>query len=340
MFSVVIPSYNRAEVIIDTLMCVLNQTYRPIEMIIVDDGSTDGSMAVIKDWVQEHKFKSALFIDQTKSEQQPTGGIDKQVDFHVKCIQQNNGGPSAARNTGFEHCTGRYLQFLDSDDRIPPERFQILVDAFEEQAADFIQTSIEWFDPSTNEAFHTLWARPNENQVDLVLKGTFWANTLRAAMTHELAQKCDPWDTKMKCFEDRKYMETAVMRAQNPIALQPVLGSLARGQGSHVSNQHTTFSGREWRIHSERSLVQETLKRSDISEELLEILASRIYRVGCRSVSSGWYQYGPECAKIADQLDVKLKSNSRIKRIICHLGPIGKGCYDLINWIKKITKRA
>ena len=97
-FSVVIPTWNRATLVSRALDSVLSQTYDDIEVIVVDDGSTDDTEAVV-------------------------AGID---DRRVRYIAQGNLGESAARNTGARAALGRYLAFLDSDDEVLPRWLEAL----------------------------------------------------------------------------------------------------------------------------------------------------------------------------------------------------------------------
>jgi GT2 family glycosyltransferase len=86
-FSVVIPTYNRAALLPKTLATVFAQEFADFEIIVVDDGSTDGSQKVLESYGDRLRF-----------------------------FQQENNGPGAARNLGVAHSTGEYIAFLDSDD--------------------------------------------------------------------------------------------------------------------------------------------------------------------------------------------------------------------------------
>lgn len=88
MISVVIPLYNKEKQIAGTLQTVLDQTCQDFEIVIVNDGSTDGSV----------------------------GEIKKITDSRIRLINQKNGGVSAARNRGIEEAKGKYIAFLDADD--------------------------------------------------------------------------------------------------------------------------------------------------------------------------------------------------------------------------------
>lgn len=93
MISVVIPLYNKEKQIAHTLQSVLNQTFQDFEIVIVDDGSTDGSVAEVK------KF----------------------TDPRIRLICQKNAGVSAARNRGIEEAKSDLIAFLDADDEWKPE---------------------------------------------------------------------------------------------------------------------------------------------------------------------------------------------------------------------------
>lgn len=86
------PCYNQAKYIGEAIDSVLSQTYANWELIIVDDGSTDDSYAIMMDYAARDK--------------------------RITCRQQVNGGPSKARNLGAKEARGRYLIFFDSDDKI------------------------------------------------------------------------------------------------------------------------------------------------------------------------------------------------------------------------------
>ena len=95
MISVVIPLYNKEQSIVATLQSVFDQNYTDYEVIIVDDGSTDNSLNVVRSFV--HSFTPSFNIN-------------------INIIHQENAGVSAARNTGILAANGEYVAFLDADD--------------------------------------------------------------------------------------------------------------------------------------------------------------------------------------------------------------------------------
>lgn len=98
LVSVVIPAYNAEQFLGEAIESVLAQTYAPVETIVVDDGSSDGTAAV------------AAAHDE------------------VILISQQNSGPSAARNRGFAACRGELVAFHDSDDMMTPDKLTVQVD--------------------------------------------------------------------------------------------------------------------------------------------------------------------------------------------------------------------
>ncbi|KAB2867528.1 MAG: glycosyltransferase family 2 protein, partial [Bacteroidales bacterium] len=101
LISVIIPTYNAERFIIETLTSVINQSYTHWECIIIDDGSTDSTKEIIDEYCK--------------------------ADNRIKYYYQKNSGPSVARNVGVKIALGEYIQFLDSDDVLLPERFEILL---------------------------------------------------------------------------------------------------------------------------------------------------------------------------------------------------------------------
>lgn len=109
LVSVIVPVFNRAQLVERSLQSVSEQTYRPLELIVVDDGSTDNTLSVLHRWKKDFDGE----------------------DFQVIILSQTNKGVSAARNAGAEVASGEYLQFLDSDDLICPNKIREQVQCLE-----------------------------------------------------------------------------------------------------------------------------------------------------------------------------------------------------------------
>ncbi|PER22464.1 glycosyltransferase family 2 protein [Bacillus cereus] len=99
LVSVIIPLYNAEKYIEETMESILNQTYKNIEIVVVDDGSKDQSASIVKN-------------------------IERKYPEQIKYILQKNQGVSVARNTGIENASGEYISFLDSDDLWHPTKIE------------------------------------------------------------------------------------------------------------------------------------------------------------------------------------------------------------------------
>lgn len=117
LVSVVIPAYNAEKYLRETLESVFGQTYRPIEVIVVDDGSVDATVSVVEQYTQA------------------VPGADSSS---LVCIRQKNAGPSAARNRSIRASAGEYVAFLDSDDLWPADKLSSQVALMEEHKDAFL----------------------------------------------------------------------------------------------------------------------------------------------------------------------------------------------------------
>ena len=94
LLSIVIPVYNRAGRVLRTLDSIATTTYRPLELLVVDNASTDNSQLVCQGWAEGHAS----------------------ADFGIRVLSQPTPGANAARNLGLQSCRGEYVFFFDSDD--------------------------------------------------------------------------------------------------------------------------------------------------------------------------------------------------------------------------------
>ena len=154
LISIISPMYNAGEMLETFMHSLLAQTLTSLEIIIVDDGSTDGSGERADAYAQQYP--------------------------QVHVIHQANGGVSRARNAGLAVARGKYVTFPDADDTMSPEMYQTLVEMAERDNLDAAQCNAEWFFKSSQTTKPLI---PLDRLTSTeVLSGPDWLNT--ALQTH------------------------------------------------------------------------------------------------------------------------------------------------------------
>lgn len=103
LLSIIVPVYNSAKYLRECLESLINQTYKDIEIVCVNDGSTDNSLSILNEYAKK--------------------------DSRIKVICQNNGGTSSARNLGYKNSNGEFVTFVDSDDYLDLNTYEIALNA-------------------------------------------------------------------------------------------------------------------------------------------------------------------------------------------------------------------
>lgn len=150
LVSVVVPVYNTEPFLVECLDSLCRQTLTDIEILCVDDGSTDDSPAILRQF--------------------------QQADSRIKIISQENGGLSSARNAAFSKLRGKYTLFVDSDDYVDAELCEKSVAKIRESDADAV---FFYFDGYRNEHGKELWSIPfsswsEEDRVDWKSRAPLW----------------------------------------------------------------------------------------------------------------------------------------------------------------------
>lgn len=184
LVSVVIPTYNRGEMLVDAMNSAFAQAYRPIELVVVDDGSTDSTREIVQTWQRAH-------------------GADSE--FTLRYLWQENRGAPAARNLGARESRGQYIQFLDSDDYLDERRFQAILNSDSLPAVwDMVVTSYVYV---TDKGEVLEREAPGDAKVeDLVqrcIRRSLW--TSAPLYAREFLATVGPWRENLPCWEDWEY---------------------------------------------------------------------------------------------------------------------------------------
>jgi len=173
LVSVIIPTFNREDLIIESIRSVYMQTYKPIECLIVDDGSTDNTIVVIKKLQRELNSEN----------------------FKILLIEQTNSGAPSARNNGILNASGEFFQFLDSDDLLYPEKIKDQVAVLQNQKeVDGVYG--DW-NHGTTEEYVLIKGEKWEDTVSQFYGGRV-IHTLSFLFRRQIVERIGPWDEALK----------------------------------------------------------------------------------------------------------------------------------------------
>ncbi len=183
LVSILTPAYNADRWIAETIRSAVAQTWKRKEIIVVDDGSTDQTLAISR------RFESAL----------------------VRVVSQKNQGAAAARNHALQMSQGDYVQWLDADDILSPDKIERQLAVLSESDSRRVLLSSPWA-PFYYRTRHARFV-PNSvwqdlSPVEWLLKKmaeNLWMQTSTWLTSRELAEAAGPWDTRLYYDDDGEY---------------------------------------------------------------------------------------------------------------------------------------
>jgi glycosyltransferase involved in cell wall biosynthesis len=201
--SIIVPCYNAQAWVKEAIQSCLNQTYPDIEIIVIDDGSTDRSAQVLKD------FGSRILL-----------------------VTTSNQGGSVARNIGFRHSTGKYIQFLDADDYLLPEKIAMQVRFLEENNADVVYG--DWrYQFHLPDGFCYLDKIEKSGEKDDILCSLlsgWWVAQGAILYRRWAVESVGGWDESFRAAQDRDFF-TSVAMSNVVIGYQPGCNFIYRKYG-------------------------------------------------------------------------------------------------------------
>ena len=212
LVSIIIPLYNSENYIIDTLESCTNQTYKNIEIIVVDDGSKDGSYSMVENFCKTHP--------------------------QIKLFKQKNGGASKARNLGLKHSNGDYIMYLDADDLMTKNKienqikilhkindpFAVAICAYEEfiyKPKNIIQDRFYYHDiTSPKDLLLDLWSQGAMIPISCYLVSKFMVSAIGI------------WDERISLNDDGDYFSRVLMMASKVYFVENCCFFYRRGHSS------------------------------------------------------------------------------------------------------------
>lgn len=209
--TIVIPSYNSAQWVAESLNSILLSTTKEFEVIVVDDGSTDNTKDIIEPFLKDDR---------------------------INYIFQNNKGLSGARNTGIKNAKGEFLVFLDSDDLILPEKLSVQCKYLKDHPeVDIVYSNSQWFvEDDFNETLPVQFPIYEGDVLNQLIYGNFMhvnsvmvrkGKVIEAGLFDELLRELEDWDLWLR-----------IVLNGSKIGFTPgILSKVRIRKGSMTSNQ-------------------------------------------------------------------------------------------------------
>lgn len=215
LISIIVPVYNMEQYLERCMESIFEQTYHKLEIILVDDGSTDRSPQMCDGYAKK--------------------------DTRVKVIHKENGGLSDARNAGLAIATGEYIGYVDSDDWIEPHMYETLYQACEREQADVAicryQSVYEGYQKETSSRKQTVLERDEllkiyiSDQDGFCIYNSVWSKLFRAELVRDMVFP------KGRNSEDIMYTTRAFCRAKKAVYVDEFLYNYVIDRQGSIMNQ-------------------------------------------------------------------------------------------------------
>ena len=209
--SVIVPVYNVERYLPECLDSILSQDYSSLEILLVDDGSTDTSGAICDDYARR--------------------------DSRIRAIHQQNAGAGAAKNTGLRAATGEYLAFVDSDDTLLPGAYSYMVSLLEENGADVVQCMHQNVFPDAVEPMIVMPGRERFSVLDYMMLFPFdWTCALLWNKIYRRELFDGVFFEEGNVIDDEYFTYRGVMNAKTVIRDERVVYNYRQRRSSTMNN--------------------------------------------------------------------------------------------------------
>jgi glycosyltransferase involved in cell wall biosynthesis len=248
LVSVVIPCYNCEEYLEETIESVRAQTYPDVELVLVDDGSTDGTWDII-----ERHSDDAI------------------------CYSGPNRGASVARSTGTRLASGNYIQYLDADDRLYSTALEKRVAALESESADVAYSKYRELLPGGN----TFQQGPKVDKTledvhpdpEIATIRQFWVPPVALTYSRRIVEKIGGWNEDLPIIQDARFLHDAAFYGGHFVKVPEVLGEYRNHEAESLSTHSQYAFTRDIWVNARQ--VEDRWRKRDgtLSSEQREALA-------------------------------------------------------------------
>ncbi|NIV29931.1 MAG: glycosyltransferase [Anaerolineae bacterium] len=256
LVSVVIPCYNAERWVSEAVDSCLGQTYLPLEIVVIDDGSTDGSAEILRSYGDK-----------------------------ICAVFGPNRGGSSARNQGLALSQGEYIQFLDADDYLLPEKIGRQVAFLEESGADAVYGDWRHLFHEPDGSSHWGDVQATGQQADVLesLLAGWWVANNALLVRRQAVVDAGGWDETLGAGQDRDFFTTIALSGAD-IRYQPGCLSVYRRYGKVTVS---TSDLNRWQTNHKR-----VLEKAECQLELTDRLLPRYRRALATSyfrLARSWY---------------------------------------------------
>ncbi len=252
MVSVIVPAYNAASHIEAAITSIVNQSYPSIEIVVVDDGSDDGTAHLVRSYPVSNR--------------------------RISCIEMSNSGVSTARNVGISHARGEYCMFVDSDDRLLEGAVSALVGAAEANRADFTIGGMRFVKRNRNDEetaaresfispFRCSGAKEVEPHLEPMIVGNYIQSSCsKCYRTDFLRENSLRFDSMLDSFEDMAFVLACVEASECFCAVADVCYEYSLR--SEKSNSRRYKENMAWQMDRVGSYIRGFCSRTGIRPDV------------------------------------------------------------------------
>lgn len=289
LISIIIPVYNVENYLKKCLESIINQTYTNLEIILVDDGSTDNSGKICDEFLKKDK--------------------------RVKVFHIENKGVSAARNYGFKKSSGEYIIFIDSDDVLDFNMIKILFKNIINYSAEISACGYAIFEINGNVYLKYGTKKIYNFNKKEALKSFFSETSFGVGVWNKLFKKGVisnlKFYEKLKVNEDRLFLFEAIMNSNKIIYDDQCLYKYIKRENSATTSK---FSEKQFDVLKVNNLIQEKISNSLEDKEIINLCAineliylTRMYRL--LSMSNAMKKYPQKKEEILKKMKYIIKNN-------------------------------
>ena len=208
LVSVIIPAYNAEQTIAQTLDSVYAQTYKNLEVIVVNDGSTDHTLDVLENYTNS-----------------------------ITILSTENKGVSHARNLGFKYSKGDYIQYLDADDLLMPEKIEMQLQALKAENADIAYGDWQKFKIENNQIkISETVEREIQGDLEIALFTYFWCPPAAILYSRRI---CDvlQWNEHLPIIQDARYFLDAAIAKGKFVYTNGIMAKYRIAQSNSLSQK-------------------------------------------------------------------------------------------------------